>query len=243
MEVSVQVPVLTPVALADGHRGTGTGDGQQDPAAVLAAARTEAEQVVAAARAEAERVLAEAASQCEAIRAEALQKGWQEGYEAGFAAGRAEAQSLIREAQAVLDGAARARRDLIRTASPVLVRIAMAGVRRLLGRELATAPADVEQLIGDLLEHVVDQRRIEVRVHPADFLMATEAYPRWRASKFGEWEIVIVPDAALAPGGCEIRSESGRVDARMETKLQLLETALRAVMDRSVTDHVDGLAP
>jgi flagellar assembly protein FliH len=82
---------------------------------------------------------------------------------------------------------------------------------------------------------------VEVRVHPDDFVRATEAHPRWKSAKFGEWEVVIVPDIGVSPGGCEVRSGHGRVDATLETKLELLESVLAEVMERSVSVHVNDL--
>jgi flagellar assembly protein FliH len=209
---------------------------------LVASAEIEAQSIVEAARHEAESIVRAARDKAKEIVEEARQQGWRAGYDAGFAEGQEHAAQCVAEAQAVLEAARKERRELLKGAAPALTKVAMVAVRRLLARELALQAADIERMVAELLEYVLDSVRIEVRVHPNDFLAATEAYPRWRAVKFGDWEIAIIPDASITPGGCEIRSDAGRVDARMETKLELLEATIEAVIERSVEQRVETMA-
>ncbi|WP_035453277.1 FliH/SctL family protein [Alicyclobacillus herbarius] len=206
----------------------------------LEQARAEAEALLAAAREQARQLTAEAEQEADQIRAEAEAQGFSKGYQHGMEKGEAEARQAwlerLEQAQAVILGAERERRRLLASARPLLIEVAMEAVRGLLKRELAQKPADVEKMVQELLDYVVDGRHVEVRVHPDDFLQASEAQPRWRLGKPMEWEIVVLPDASISLGGCEVRCTSGRMDARMETKLELLEQVLPQVFDGGRND-------
>jgi flagellar assembly protein FliH len=205
---------------------------------------------------ECERLLEEARQRCTSMLDAAKARAGEierEAYDAGYKAGlqdgilrgeqqgRAEWETRIAEIADLMREANEARKTLIRSTSHVLVQVAMETVRQLLNRELNVEPFDIEGVVSELLQYVTDSMSVEVRVHPDDFVRATEAHPRWKSAKFGEWEVVIVPDTDISPGGCEIRSEHGRVDARLETKLELLERMLTEVMERSVNVHVNEL--
>jgi flagellar assembly protein FliH len=225
-------------------QSNGVGDERDCPTAgpaspaedVLLAARREADSLLAAAKHSAEQVLAQAQREADQIREQARVEGREAGYQDGWQAGHSECEQSWREriaqAQAVVEAAQREREHLLQSAQPTITAIAMEAVRVLLHRELALAPADIEQMVGGLLQYVLDGGRVEVRVHPDDFPRAADAHPVWQRAKLGDWEIAVVPDPAIAPGGCEVRSDVGRVDARMETKLELLEQVLRDVLER-----------
>ncbi|MCF8564753.1 hypothetical protein LLE49_08430 [Alicyclobacillus tolerans] len=168
------------------------------------------------------------------------------GFEQGYEAGRQEALSdceatctdLTVRAQGVLEQAQQERRDLLLGMGATVSEIAMEAVRVLLGRELDSSPADIESLVAELLQYVMESTRVEVRVHPDDFARAAQAHPVWKAAKFADWEVAIVPDESICSGGCEIRSEYGRVDASMETKLELLQQAVTQTLEQRVREIV-----
>ncbi|GGI94776.1 hypothetical protein GCM10010885_00370 [Alicyclobacillus cellulosilyticus] len=185
---------------------------------------------LAAAAAEAERIIANAQARAEEMEASARAKGYEQGYREGFAAGELAGHELFSSRlQELAEMALRLneqRNRWLLHLKDQFVRLAMAAVERILHRELAIAPADVAAEVEHLLQYVSVIGRVEVHVHPSAFMAASEAQPRWRSARFGEWEIVVVPDARVRPGGCEIWSPSGRVDATLETKLEILEQTL-----------------
>nr|MDQ3806425.1 FliH/SctL family protein [Acidobacteriota bacterium] len=68
---------------------------------------------------------------------------------------------------------------------------------------------------------------LTVRVNPAD-LPAVEAH-RARLDPAGRARFLdLVADPRVGPGGCVIESESGTVDAQLQTQLRVLERALLA---------------
>jgi flagellar biosynthesis/type III secretory pathway protein FliH len=86
---------------------------------------------------------------------------------------------------------------------------------RVLGRELALAPADVEALVGEALETFARERPIALRVAPSV------------AAKF-ESSLPLRGDAALEPGDLVLETADGEIDLRIATRARELLRALRA---------------
>lgn len=208
----------------------------------LAEAELHCQGLIETARVEATRILETAAEQAERLQAEAEQHGRADGYTAGYAEGLDACQetcgTLVAKAQDVVRLTAESRAGLLRSMVEPLTALTMEALRTLLRRELEESPADVAEMVENLLQYVLESSLVEVRVHPDDFSLATTAHPRWKSAKFGEWEVSIVPDLSVARGGCEIRSENGRIDATVETRLELLQEHLRQAVADEVTHRV-----
>lgn len=184
------------------------------------------------------KLLEDARTQAIAIADEARS----EGYNAGFENGRIEAQSefaekynsIITAAEKLVCDIEDDRTRRLREISEVVVQLTMESIRTLLSRELELEEPNIEAVVSDLIQYVIESTRIEVRVHPADAKSAMTAHPKWVGMKFGDWEVVIVPDLHVGRGGCEIRSHLGRVDAKIDTELELLEEAIRKIINETM---------
>ncbi|MBX5436048.1 MAG: hypothetical protein IRZ33_02405 [Alicyclobacillaceae bacterium] len=245
------VPVLVTPASAGADSQTGSAVAADQPgterlSADEAAVRRRCVEMLAEASRQAEAILETARQEAERLRESARAQGFDLGFEAGRAEAleraHSECERIVAETAERLRQADQYRRDLVTSAADTIAATVMEATRQLLARELVLAPADVGAMVSELLQYAIDSSRVEVHVHPSDFLAATEAHPKWKDAKFGEWEIVVIPDTSIAPGGCEVRSEYGRVDARVETKLELLASAVAAVVERSVRDCAGELA-
>jgi len=176
---------------------------------------------VVEAREEARRLLAEAETAAVALRESAevearerSETAYREGYEAALL----EWNDLLFEA--------RERRDrAIDGIQKDVLRLSVKIAEKIIGRELKRDPKTIASLVATALRHVRRNELITIRVSPAD-AVALESYgdeldPAGRA-RFLE----IVPDPRVVSGGCVIESESGAVDAQLETQLRVLERAL-----------------
>ncbi|WP_290585259.1 FliH/SctL family protein [Alicyclobacillus sp.] len=243
---AARIPVVAPVVPVVRSSAERSDPARTDPAreermraemeARLEAARQEAEALLDQARAQAEALLADASRQREAIAREAQEAGFAAGMAEGRDAAERELQQRRMELEAAwtaaIDALAEERRRLWESLPDALGPLVMEAVRRLVARELQTSPADVGAMISELLRCVSECTRAEVHVHPSEYDAAVASQPRWRLGRLGEWEVAIIPDPQMAPGGVEIRSDRGRVDARLETRLERLQTVVDEVLRR-----------
>lgn len=174
-------------------------------------ARERARRLVACAEEEALRIRAQAeAARDEVGRAAA---------EAGRAEGRAAAAAALAQVAAMTE---RRLEGLERE----LAEVALAVARKLVGRALALDPALVVGLVREALAPVRARREVALRVHPADAPLLRAELPALAALLERAPGLAVREDHALARGDVVVETEAGRVDARFEAQLALLEQAV-----------------
>ena len=170
---------------------------------------------IQALRREAEQVLEEAQKQAEAIREEARKQGRKEGLE--------ECMEALTKARAEY-GRLRSR------AEQDMVTLAFQIARRIIGHAIEVQPEVVRDIVGEALVTARGRRQIEVRVHPED-CERVEKQRHEYARELDGVPVYFESDAGLERGDCVIETESGRIDARLETQLEVLRDALLRGID------------
>ncbi len=191
------------------------------------------------------RMMEEAKTAAEDIYAKERERGYRDGFDSGYKesmqSAEATCEAMVQRATSLVEEADAHRRRLMQSLSGPLAQITMAAVRRILERELLLDGPNVATVVDSLLQYVTEGTRAEVRVHPEDYAAAVAAHPVWQSKKLGAWSVAVVPDAELERGDCEIISDVGHVDARVETKLTTLKAAVLEFMERREQEFVEGL--
>jgi type III secretion protein L len=185
--------------------------------------RSVVKRAVVEARVEARQLIADAETEARATREEA-ERAARELREAAQREGREEALSEFTEL--LLD--ARERRDAaLADAERDLLRLSVKIAEKIIGREVASDPAALADIVSTALRHARQNESLTIHVNPAE-LASVEAH-RARLDPAGRARFLdLVADPRVKPGGCVIESESGTVDAQLETQLRVLERALLA---------------
>jgi flagellar biosynthesis/type III secretory pathway protein FliH len=192
-----------------GHRVPGQLlDAKVQAAAILDAARAEAEGL----RIEAERLVADARLQ----RAEAQQRGMAEGRDAAAA----EVLSTLLAARAEAAAA-------LVAAKPAAVALAARMAAKIVGRAVDASPSLIADIATEALRASrAGVGRIKLRVHPTDRQALVTGRPQLTAQLGAGAVLEIVDDPAVGRYGCIVETGAGRLDARLETQLAVLEKAL-----------------
>lgn len=153
------------------------------------------------------------------------QEAWEAGHARGLKDGQAEARTqAAREVQAlrgILDQLAEPLAVLDETVEDSLLELVLAVARQVIRRELRTDPGQIVATVREALEALpVAQREIVIKLHPEDAVLVREhlgeGRPRW----------TIEEDPTLTRGGCRVASESSRVDATVERRLNAIAASL-----------------
>jgi type III secretion protein L len=190
-------------------KGTAPLPGRRIEAAVWDADRRVRE-MVAAAETEARRIVAEAESARARLFAEATESG------------RVEGQT---RAAAAITGAALVRDRILRDADREVIALALAVARKVLGREVASAPEAVANLAAAALAEARERREVVLRVSPADVATIRAAEGRLAAA-LARAPLEIREDPSLERGAAIVDTEAGRIDARVETQLEAIARAI-----------------
>ena len=175
------------------------------------------------ARAEASRLLAEAEREAARLRERAQQAASElreTAYQEGREAALAELNGLMLEAHERREAAlTEVERDVLRLSIKV--------AEKIIGREIKAEPEVVADIVSTALRSVRQREMLVVRVHPADLPEIQSR--RERIDPAGRSRFLdFVADPRVGRGGCIIESESGTVNARLDTQLRVLEGALLA---------------
>lgn len=207
--------------------------GLEEPAeiqAIRAEAAEQAKQVLSAAVEEAERLKAAAHSEG---YAEGYARGLAEGREQGQAEARAEQAQLREDLQELLDVIERERCRLWKESEQSMVELVMEIARKVIkeGAELDRGIAVAA--VRHALLRSASAETVRIRVHAGDLESVKAHREELLTLVDGIRQLEIVPDRRVGPGGCVVETPGGAVDARMETQLVEVESALRACQEEA----------
>lgn len=150
------------------------------------------------------------------------QAAWNEGYERGLLEGRntgfekglsdarAEAERLV----GALEHLAAPLAELDGEVERALGRLALQLAERLVAQQLTLAPETVQSVVREALDAATATATgLKVHLHPADAELLDQLMPNVSGRSW-----TLEPDPAITRGGCEVVTEFGRVDARIETR-------------------------
>ncbi|UXH79786.1 FliH/SctL family protein [Roseateles amylovorans] len=157
----------------------------------------------------------------------ARQSGYQDGYRDGMAALDAFKQSFAKQISAQVGTLVTSfdadLQALEQDMAGALARTAVELARQVVRNELVTQPELIAQVAHDAVEALlINARHVRVRVHPDDLpLVLDGAGEELRAR-----EAQVIPDPAIARGGCKIDADICSVDATLPSRWQQAVGAL-----------------
>ena len=150
-----------------------------------------------------------------------------EGYEAGFADGQREgaemAQARVDQALAVVEKLT-AQLNAAAALAPTILEENIAAIsvivaRQIVGREVATTPEIVADLVRRALTEFPIEQAVRIRVHPVDLSLLTVAGSGTQPIT-GSREASWLADARVGRGGCLIEGRDRIVDGRIDAALE-----------------------
>lgn len=160
----------------------------------------------------AEQIVADAQSQRNSIVEEARQSGYEQG---------------LQQWNEIVAQAIEAKEEYLAAAESDLLRLSVRIAGKIIGEQLRLAPETIASIVREALKSAPRERRLTIQVNPSDAAAVRQHLAKLLESvSFRPPEIEIAPVDSVAPGGCIIVSELGRVDAQLETQLQAMERVL-----------------
>ncbi|MCG5499528.1 flagellar assembly protein FliH [Ectothiorhodospira lacustris] len=149
-----------------------------------------------------------------------LEQGRKDGFAQGHAEGLKSAEAGVRARLALLDrliqGLETPYAALDAVVEDELVQLAMAVARQLVRRELRTDPGAIVAVLREALETLPNaERKLHLHLHPEDSKLVRETLRLDGLER--PWSIV--EDPTLSRGGVRVITETSRVDATLESRL------------------------
>ncbi|WP_261808225.1 FliH/SctL family protein [Paenibacillus sp. N3.4] len=170
-------------------------------------------------------------SEDEAHIALSRQTGFDEGYQQGIAqaedALREEHSEMLSEARTILEQAYKLKQQIIQESEPFLIELSASIAEKIIGRQLSLNPEWVVELIQSVLSRRREKGIIALCVAPSQFAYIQDAREELLTSIDSQAELQIIPDSTVLDRGCVIRSSFGSIDARIDTQLKEIKSALQ----------------
>lgn len=196
-----------------------------DAAAIVDRAAADADALLHEAQQRALEIVGQAQAEAARLEAQARESGYGDGVALGKAAADAEAETMIRTMRELVESARAERRDLITSAEPELVRLALAIAERVVHQHIALEHSVVVENVRQALTRLVTREVVTVRVNPADLEIMREHRDAIVTSTDVE-HLRVVEDQRVDRGGVVIETESGTIDAKIATQLREARRAI-----------------
>jgi flagellar biosynthesis/type III secretory pathway protein FliH len=170
--------------------------------------------------------------------AETLRSGAREqGYQEGVARAQAEVQGQLLEVMTTLTAAQQERYRLAQQHEGALADLALQIARKVVGAHLEADPTLVSKIVQHAIHELEPSSALEVRINPGDVPAVETSRREIERLVQGAGRVDIIADDTVDVGGVVLVSPVGEVDARISTKLSVLETAFTA-QRRALVDGV-----
>ena len=246
-EADVKAAILTQEAEAEADNIKNAAKEQAE--LLKTTAESEIAALKQAATEEADKLRADAKAECDKLREEtkkaAHDEGFKAGHDEGFKAGHGEglqkAETVmaarlaesVQNAEHVVATAKEAAHEYLIKAEQDFAEVIVVAVGKVIPQQFIDVPQIILPAVKNALMKVRDQKEIKVRVAPAGYDFVLMARDEFRGLLTGgNAELEIIADESLAPGDCVIETESGGVDARLQTQIKTLEDAVRGVLKK-----------
>jgi flagellar assembly protein FliH len=178
---------------------------------IVTDASEQAKEIIENARDKADSLLRTAHLQRETLSNESKEKGYADGLDKWNAA---------------LAEAWEARNRYLETNEAVVVQLAMAVARKVVGETASIDPTTVLQSAREAIRSTRGEQKLRVRVRPEDEAIMLQQTVELRRLNSETGEIQVVADESIMLGGCIVESSLGTIDAQFSTQLQSLERAI-----------------
>ena len=193
------------------------------PAPVKRAAEPDLSALVEQAR---QSVLEQFKAEGEKARELGRQRGLQEGRQSGAEESRKTFETELERIRSLADNLHGALATQIHGVEEIAVSIAFEAICRVLGESAVTRDG-IAALVRQAASHAVKTDKVVVRLHPAD-LSALRGAGGLDAALASGMAVSWVADDAVVLGGCILETDSGELDARLETQMDRLRSTLLA---------------
>ena len=192
---------------------------------VIESSYEKASQIIAQAQAQAQEIMEGANMDMGKIKSEAKAQGLEEGKKEG----EIKVAENIAEAIEVLNSAIKERKKIIHDSEGELLRLSQKIAEQIVRSEISLNKDVLLNIIAEAVNRVSDRESVIIKVNRDDLEYIKQYKDKIASMMDGIRNLTIIEDTQVEQGGCIVETNLGFVDARISTKLSLIEQALKKV--------------
>jgi flagellar assembly protein FliH len=172
------------------------------------------------------RVVKQAKDKALYIEQEAYEKGFTQGEKDGLELGQKRIDTIVQQIQNVLQDIEKQRESLYRVYEGEMLQLAMSISKKILHHECQVNEDVITATLREVAKHIVDQRKIVLRLNPADAQFIQSHPDKAVPVKKGRQGVELLKDPSITRGGCVVETAFGGIDATMETQFDQIVSLL-----------------
>ena len=161
------------------------------------------------------------------IEQEAYDKGFAQGEKDGLELGEIKARKLVQNLENLMAEIANLKGELVKRYEKEIIEMVFAIARKVVYAQLNFEEKAIRGPIFRALELTAEKRDITLKINPDDLDYAESLRPELFSRFQGLKTIMVTSDPAIKRGGCKLETNSGDVDATIETQLEMIHQHLQ----------------
>ncbi len=206
---------------------------------LLAQARSEALNILEQAKTEAYELIEIAKQESENIKTSAQNEGYEQGLKSAQEEIEADRQLTIEQCAETLAEAKRDKIKILDSAVADMARLAMMIAKKILATEIITNPNIIVNVIREAVGYLDKPNNIQIYLNQEDMDKITTQLLSEVLGDIGvrTSEIDLYADKRIIPGGCNVESDVGSIDAQLETRINNVEKTVWEVATDEYTEN------
>ena len=189
-------------------------------------AEQNAAEIIKNAQEEASRIIEEAKSEQDSLKKSGYSEGVNQGREEGFSEGKAEVERLIERTHKILEGVMARREEILSETEQQIVELVILMTRKVVKIISENQKSVVMANILQALKKVKGRGNVTIRVNMSDVKLTTEHIQDFIKQVENVQGITVLEDSSVDKGGCVVETDFGAIDAKIQSQLSELETAI-----------------
>jgi flagellar biosynthesis/type III secretory pathway protein FliH len=154
------------------------------------------------------------------------QDAYGKGYAEGLKFHNKDVAAALEALTAMTKSIPQIKKDILEKGENQMVKLAMAIAEKILNQEVATRKEIILEVLKGALKNIAETEGMKIRLNPQDFRYMMEVKKDFLQSFDGIRNVVFEEDSSIKRGGAVVETMFGEVDARLESQLKEIKTAL-----------------
>ncbi len=169
-----------------------------------------------------EKLKAEMEQHLSRVSDEYYRKGFNEGLEFQ----KKEISPVLDAIAAMIEKMPPVRKDIVAKMEEQIVKLALAIAEKIINQEVATRKEVILGVLKGVLRNISETEGMKIRINPQDFRHIMEVKKDFLQSIDGVRNVIFEEDLSIKRGGAVVETMFGEVDARLESQLKEIKTAM-----------------
>lgn len=173
----------------------------------------------------------------EEIEENAFQRGYAEGQKIGFESGIKKVDPVIHSLRQALVQLQNIRQEIHQEIEKELARLALAIAKKIVCHEVRTKQETVVCVAREALSRVENPGKIKIKLNPEDLQFINNTKSQFSQFLHNVDHIRFEAADCIERGGCLIETDSGDIDARIETQFQAIEETFQTQFGKPTPEN------